>query len=165
MLINHASSQVMKKGGTRHSLEARYAPKLTWELYNWQYYARKGRPMWVIHDGPPFASGKAHIGHMYNKSIKDMINRYKVMRGYRVHFVNGYDCYGTQIEDKALREDVKMGGDLKIDKEKEKEGEYKMSAKEKEVIRKRGVVREFVKRSAVSQMQDFTKWGIMSDWR
>ena len=155
----------MKKGGTRHSLEARYAPKLTWELYNWQYYARKGRPMWVIHDGPPFASGKAHIGHMYNKSIKDMINRYKVMRGYRVHFVNGYDCYGTQIEDKALREDVKMGGDLKIDKEKEKEGEYKMSAKEKEVIRKRGVVREFVKRSAVSQMQDFTKWGIMSDWR
>ncbi len=142
----------MKKGGPRHSLEARYTPKLTWELYNWQYYARKGRPLWVLHDGPPFASGKAHIGHMYNKTIKDMINRYKVMRGYRVHFIQGYDCYGTQIEDRALRgeEGVNGGGDLRIERVKEKEGEYKMSGKEKEIIRKREVVREFVKRSAVS---------------
>lgn len=59
--------------------------------------------MWIIHDGPPFASGKAHLGHLYNKTLKDIINRYKLMRGFRVHFIPGFDCHGTQIEDLALQ--------------------------------------------------------------
>jgi isoleucyl-tRNA synthetase len=93
------------KGG-RQALQQKYGPLLTWELYNWQYYARKGRPVWIIHDGPPFASGKAHLGHLYNKTLKDIINRYKLLRGYRVHFIPGFDCYGTNIEDLALAGDT-----------------------------------------------------------
>jgi isoleucyl-tRNA synthetase len=57
----------------------------------------------VLHDGPPFASGPAHLGHLYNKVLKDVINRYKLLRGYRVHFLPGFDCYGTNIEDLALK--------------------------------------------------------------
>lgn len=62
--------------------------------------------MWAIHDGPPFASGKPHLGHLYNKTLKDIINRYKLLQGYQVHFVNGFDCYGTVIEDLALNQDL-----------------------------------------------------------
>ena len=85
------------------SLTEKYESMLTWELYNWQYYGRKGRSNWIIHDGPPFASGKAHIGNLYNKVLKDIINRYKLLKGFRVHFVPGFDCYGTTIEDLALK--------------------------------------------------------------
>jgi isoleucyl-tRNA synthetase len=67
--------------------------------------------MWVIHDGPPFASGKAHIGHLYNKTLKDIINRYKLLRGYRVHFIPGFDCHGTSIEDVALAAELSQGAD------------------------------------------------------
>ena len=87
---------------SRSVVQDKYSGLLTWELYNWQYYSRKGRPLWVIHDGPPFASGKAHLGHLYNKTLKDIINRYKLLRGFRVHYIPGCDCHGAAIEDLAL---------------------------------------------------------------
>ena len=54
---------------------------------------------WVTHDGPPFAHGKSHIGNLYNRTLKDIINRYKLLLGYRVHFVPGFDCFGPHVED------------------------------------------------------------------
>jgi isoleucyl-tRNA synthetase len=156
---------------SRQTVQAKYGGMLTWELYNWQYYARRGgrRPVWVIHDGPPFASGKAHLGHLYNKTLKDIINRYKLLRGYRVHFIPGFDCHGTNIEDAALAAELKSGAgkvrelDLKLEKVAKKE--EKMSESEKEAVKRRYIIREYVKRSALSQMQDYNKWGIMTDWR
>ena len=55
-----------------------------------------------MHSGPPFANGSAHLGHFMNMVGKDVINRYKLMRGYRVHMLPGFDCYGIGIEDQAL---------------------------------------------------------------
>jgi isoleucyl-tRNA synthetase len=52
-----------------------------------------------MHDGPPFTTGKSHIGNMYNKVLKDIINRYKLLRGYKVHFSPGFDCFGSHNED------------------------------------------------------------------
>lgn len=157
---------------SRQTVQQRYGGLLTWELYNWQYYARRGRPMWVLHDGPPFASGKAHLGHLYNKTLKDIINRYKLLRGYRVHFIPGIDCYGTAIEDLALSSEEAQSAhkirelQLSLKTTKAEEAiEAEMSHKEKEAIRKRAIIREYVKRSALSQMQDYAKWGIMTDWR
>jgi isoleucyl-tRNA synthetase len=58
----------------------------------------------VLHDGPPFTNGDLHLGHALNKVLKDMILRYKSMRGYRTPYVPGWDCHGLPIEQKVSRE-------------------------------------------------------------
>src|SRR5579871_287492 len=78
-----------------------------WEkdkLYERILAARKGAPLFVLHDGPPFANGDAHIGHVLNKTLKDVIIKYKTMRGFRAPYVPGWDCHGQPIEQKVTRE-------------------------------------------------------------
>ena len=58
----------------------------------------------VLHDGPPFTNGDVHIGTALNKSLKDFVNRYKSMRGFRTPYVPGWDCHGLPIEQKVSRE-------------------------------------------------------------
>ncbi len=58
----------------------------------------KGRPKYVLHDGPPYANGNLHIGHALNKILKDMINRSFQMRGFDANYVPGWDCHGLPIE-------------------------------------------------------------------
>ncbi len=60
--------------------------------------------MFVLHDGPPFTNGDVHIGTALNKTLKDVILRYKSMRGYRTPYVPGWDCHGLPIEQKVSRE-------------------------------------------------------------
>ena len=57
----------------------------------------------VLHDGPPYANGELHMGHLLNKVLKDIFNRYMVTRGRRVEYTPGWDCHGLPIELKALR--------------------------------------------------------------
>ena len=57
-----------------------------------------GRPLYVLHDGPPYANGNIHIGHALNKILKDVINRSFQMRGYDANYVPGWDCHGLPIE-------------------------------------------------------------------
>ncbi len=71
--------------------------------------ARRGQdgPLFVLHDGPPFTNGDVHIGTALNKTLKELIVRYKSMRGFRAPYVPGWDCHGLPIEQKvslALRE-------------------------------------------------------------
>ncbi|WP_163266019.1 isoleucine--tRNA ligase [Chelativorans alearense] len=58
----------------------------------------KGRPLFVLHDGPPYANGNIHIGHALNKVLKDVITRSFQMRGYDSNYVPGWDCHGLPIE-------------------------------------------------------------------
>jgi isoleucyl-tRNA synthetase len=58
----------------------------------------KGRPLYVLHDGPPYANGNIHIGHALNKVLKDIINRSFQMRGFDANYVPGWDCHGLPIE-------------------------------------------------------------------
>ncbi|WP_420959540.1 isoleucine--tRNA ligase [Brucella sp. IR073] len=58
----------------------------------------KGRPLYVLHDGPPYANGNIHIGHALNKILKDVITRSFQMRGYNANYVPGWDCHGLPIE-------------------------------------------------------------------
>jgi isoleucyl-tRNA synthetase len=73
-------------------------------LYERIQAARAGRPAFVLHDGPPFTNGDVHIGTALNKSLKDFVNRYKSMRGFRTPYVPGWDCHGLPIEQKVSRE-------------------------------------------------------------
>ena len=57
----------------------------------------------TLHDGPPYANGSLHMGHALNKVLKDIINKYKTLKGFKVHFVPGWDCHGLPIELKVLQ--------------------------------------------------------------
>ncbi|WVO24937.1 isoleucine-tRNA ligase [Cryptococcus decagattii] len=81
--------------------EKRYRSRTCDELYKQQYEGNPGS-IFVLHDGPPYANGHLHMGHALNKVIKDVINRYNVIRGRRVHYIPGWDCHGLPIEQKAL---------------------------------------------------------------
>ncbi|MCL8206950.1 MAG: isoleucine--tRNA ligase [Actinomycetia bacterium] len=74
------------------------------DLYRALRAARRGRPKFVLHDGPPYANGEIHMGTTLNKVLKDLINRYHLLEGRDVVFVPGYDTHGLPIEMRALRE-------------------------------------------------------------
>ncbi len=57
----------------------------------------------ILHDGPPYANGSLHIGHALNKILKDIINRYQILRGRKVNYIPGWDCHGLPIELKVLQ--------------------------------------------------------------
>lgn len=61
-----------------------------------------GEPF-ILHDGPPYANGALHIGHALNKTLKDTINKYQLLRGRKVRYVPGWDCHGLPIELKVLQ--------------------------------------------------------------
>lgn len=72
-----------------------------WEemnLYKKLREQAKDRPLYVLHDGPPYANGNIHIGHALNKILKDVITRSFQMRGYNSNYVPGWDCHGLPIE-------------------------------------------------------------------
>src|SRR5262245_21499669 len=62
-------------------------------LYEKLVTARAGGAKWVLHDGPPFANGDIHIGHVVNKVLKDVCMRIKSMQGFQTPYVPGWDCH------------------------------------------------------------------------
>src|ERR1700675_326193 len=66
--------------------------------------ARREAPLFVLHDGPPFANGDVHIGTALNKILKDIVVKYKTMSGHRAPYVPGWDCHGLPIEFKVSQE-------------------------------------------------------------
>ncbi len=66
--------------------------------------AKQGGPTWVLHDGPPFANGDIHMGHVTNKTLKDVLLKYKAMAGFCTPYVPGWDCHGLPIEHKIQQE-------------------------------------------------------------
>ncbi|KAB1258534.1 Isoleucine--tRNA ligase; mitochondrial [Camelus dromedarius] len=114
------------------------------ELYSWQR-ERKVKTEFCLHDGPPYANGDPHVGHALNKILKDIANRYHMMKGSKVHFVPGWDCHGLPIEIKVLTE---------------RDGKTQnLSAME---IREKA--RSFAKAAVEKQKSAFIRWGIMADW-
>ncbi len=63
--------------------------------------ARKGAPIYVLHDGPPYANGSIHLGHALNKCLKDFVVKSKTMAGFDAPYVPGWDCHGLPIEIKV----------------------------------------------------------------
>ncbi|HNV46359.1 MAG TPA: isoleucine--tRNA ligase [Spirochaetota bacterium] len=78
-----------------------------WEaagLYTAILASRDGAPLYVLHDGPPYANGNIHMGHALNKILKDVIVKHKTMMGFRAPYVPGWDCHGLPIELHVTRE-------------------------------------------------------------
>ena len=68
------------------------------DLYGELRRSGRGRPKFVLHDGPPYANGNIHIGHALNKILKDIVVRSKQMAGKESNYVPGWDCHGLPIE-------------------------------------------------------------------
>src|SRR5437667_8456842 len=120
-----------------------------WErerLYELIQEARRGRPLYVLHDGPPYANGRIHIGHALNKILKDVIVKSKTMEGYQVPFVPGWDCHGLPIEHQVLKE----------------LGPKKKTLGKTEIRR---LCREYAEKYFKIQREEFQRLGVLGDWQ
>src|SRR5690625_1654308 len=88
-----------------------------WEeanLYEKSLERTKGRPLFLLHDGPPYANGSLHIGHALNQILKDFITRYKSMAGYHAPYVPGWDTHGLPIETALMKKKKINRKDLSV---------------------------------------------------
>ncbi len=100
----------------------------------------------TLHDGPPYANGALHMGHALNKVLKDIINKYQIMLGRKVHFIPGWDCHGLPIELKVLQGlDKDQRASLTPFKLRKKAANY-------------------AQKQVKKQMAGFQRWGIWADW-
>jgi isoleucyl-tRNA synthetase len=111
-------------------------------LYKRLRTARQGAPLFVLHDGPPYANGKLHIGHALNKVLKDMIVKSKQLAGFDAQYIPGWDCHGLPIEN-AIE---KLHG-RKLSRDD-------MQAKS----------RAFATEQIDQQREDFKRLGVLGDW-
>jgi len=114
-------------------------------LYQAIQKATKDRPSFILHDGPPYANGDIHIGHAVNKVLKDMVVRSRLLSGFRVPFVPGWDCHGLPIE-------------LQVEKKVGKVGD-KVDAKTF-----RDHCRKYADVQIENQCKDFVRLGGLADW-
>ena len=105
----------------------------------------KGKPLFVLHDGPPYANGDIHIGHAVNKVLKDVIVKSKTLSGFDATYVPGWDCHGLPIEHMVEKKKGKVG--------------HKISADEF-----RAACREYADKQIEKQKVDFKRLGIFGDW-
>ncbi|MBD2511227.1 isoleucine--tRNA ligase [Nostoc muscorum FACHB-395] len=102
--------------------------------------------LFILHDGPPYANGSLHIGHALNKILKDIINRYQMLRGRKVRYVPGWDCHGLPIELKVLQNM----------KSAERQNLTPLQLRQK--------AKEFALATVDNQRQNFQRYGIWGDW-
>ena len=74
------------------------------DLYNELLKKNEGKPLFSLHDGPPFSNGALHMGHALNKALKDFINRSYAMRGYYTPYIPGWDNHGMPIESAIIKQ-------------------------------------------------------------
>ena len=115
------------------------------DLYAKIREARRGRPVYVMHDGPPYANGEGHVGQFRNKILKDVAVRYKTMRGFDAPFVPGWDCHGLPIEHNVMKE---LGG--------------KAAGTSAPEVRR--LCRAHAEKFVAAQRDNFARFGVMADW-
>jgi isoleucyl-tRNA synthetase len=128
-------------------------PQLVKRWRNLNLYRRlreeaSGRPLFVLHDGPPYANGNIHIGHALNKILKDVITRSFQMRGYDANYVPGWDCHGLPIEWK-IEEQYRARG---LDKDQVPVNEFRREC------------REFAQHWIEVQSEEFQRLGVVGDF-
>jgi len=116
------------------------------DIYNKQQEKRKNAPLFILHDGPPYANGEIHVGTALNKILKDIINKYKYLKGFRTPYVPGWDCHGLPIELKvieALGERVSKISPVEL----------------------RNECRKYAEKYVKIQKESFIRLGIFGDWK
>jgi isoleucyl-tRNA synthetase len=105
----------------------------------------KGRPLFVLHDGPPYANGAIHLGHAVNKILKDIIVKSKYLAGFDAPYIPGWDCHGLPIEIAIEKKFGKVG--VKLD-----------------AVEFRQKCREYAESQIDLQRRDFKRLGVIGDW-
>ena len=103
------------------------------------------RPLWILHDGPPYANGDLHMGHAINKILKDIVVKSRLMAGFRSPYVPGWDCHGLPIEIQVEKKVGKVG--RKVD-----------------AATFRQKCREYADRQIDIQREGFRRMGVLGDW-
>jgi isoleucyl-tRNA synthetase len=111
-------------------------------LYKRLRIARQGAPLFVLHDGPPYANGTLHIGHGFGKILKDMVVKSKQLAGFDAHYVPGWDCHGLPIENQIEKT---HGRNLPRDKVQ-------------------ALSRTYATEQIAQQMADFQRLGVLGEW-
>ena len=122
-------------------------------LYRALRESGKGRPKFVLHDGPPYANGNVHIGTALNKTLKDIVVRSHQMTGWESNYVPGWDCHGLPIEWKVEEEFYTSKGKTKPD-----------FSDSQAIIAFRGECRAYAKHWLSMQREEFKRLGVVGDW-
>lgn len=120
-----------------------------WEeigLYDQICEKSRGKPKFILHDGPPYANGNLHLGHVLNKVLKDIIIRYHVMAGYDAPYVPGWDTHGLPIEQQVIKT-------MKVDR-------HQMDA-----VKFRRLCRDYALKYVDIQREEFQRLGVIGDWQ
>lgn len=105
----------------------------------------QGRPLFVLHDGPPYANGQIHLGHAVNKILKDIIVKSRYLAGFDAPYVPGWDCHGLPIEIAVEKKWGKVGTKL-------------------DAVAFRQKCREYAEEQIDLQRRDFKRLGVIGDW-
>ncbi|HHT16708.1 MAG TPA: isoleucine--tRNA ligase [Papillibacter sp.] len=105
----------------------------------------EGKPLFILHDGPPFSNGDIHLGHAVNKILKDYIVRYKNMTGYRSPYIPGWDNHGMPIESAIIKKN-------------------KLDRKNMTISEFRDACRDFAADFVSRQREQFKRLGVIGDW-
>lgn len=116
------------------------------DLYEKILEKRQGSPLYVFHDGPPYANGNIHMGHALNKILKDFITKGKSMEGHLVRYIPGWDCHGLPIE---IKVDQNLGS----------------KKKDMSIIAVREECRKYAERFVDIQRDEFIRLGVFGDWK
>ncbi|MGQ0658790.1 MAG: isoleucine--tRNA ligase [Chromatiales bacterium] len=115
------------------------------DLYQRLREQRRGRPKYVLHDGPPYANGDIHLGHAVNKVLKDIIVKARGLSGFDAPYVPGWDCHGLPIELMVEKKVGKTGRDV-------------------DARRFREACRAYASEQVGRQRADFQRLGVLGDW-
>ncbi len=115
------------------------------DIYGQLRKQAKGRPTYILHDGPPYANGELHLGHAINKILKDIIIKSKTLAGFDSPYVPGWDCHGLPIEAVVEKKVGKVGN--KVD-----------------ATEFRALCREYAGKQVELQKQGFIRMGVLGDW-
>ena len=115
------------------------------DVYNELLKKNEGKPLFNLHDGPPFSNGSLHMGHALNKSIKDFITRSYAMRGYYTPYIPGWDNHGMPIESAIIKQN-------------------KLNRKEMSVPDFRSACQDFARHYMNVQSEGFQRMGVLADW-
>jgi isoleucyl-tRNA synthetase len=115
------------------------------DLYHEMLKRNEGKPLYTLHDGPPFSNGNLHMGHALNKCIKDFIVRYKHMAGYQTHYIPGWDNHGMPIESAIIKK-------------------QKLNRKEMSIPEFRNACHDFAQNFVNIQREGFKRLGVVGDW-
>ena len=124
------------------SIKKWYADK----VYEKMLERNEGKPLYILHDGPPYANGKIHLGTALNKCLKDFVIRYKNMSGFKAPYVPGYDTHGLPTELKARKEAGKN------------------SSEQISPLELRKICKDFALRFVDDQKEQFKRLGVLGEW-